>query len=102
MVCVTQYDVVPGVLALGIGAVAEPTPPVALVYHIKLVPVAVNALKKVFGKDKSWQAVTLLTVGTAGFAFTVPFTATFTVLAPVEVKAILPEGFPVAEVAKRT
>ena len=33
---------------LGVGAVALPTPPVATVYHFKLVPVAVNALAVAF------------------------------------------------------
>jgi hypothetical protein len=38
----TYQVVVPGVLVEGVGAVAEPTPPVAAVYHINPVPVADN------------------------------------------------------------
>ena len=34
----------PDVVVVGVGAVELPVPPVATVYHNKLVPVAVNAL----------------------------------------------------------
>ena len=38
----------PAVVVIGVGAVELPTPPVAAVYHFKLVPVAVNALAVAF------------------------------------------------------
>ena len=44
LVWLTQREVVPAVAVLGVGAVVEPVPPVATVYHFKLEPVAVNAL----------------------------------------------------------
>ncbi len=51
----------------GVGAVALPTPPVATVYHKRLVPVAVKATAVAF-----WQYVTgLVTVGAAGVGLTV-------------------------------
>ena len=43
----------------GVGAVADPTPPVAVLYQSKLVPVAVKAVAGAF-----WQYVTgVVTVG---------------------------------------
>ena len=43
----------------GVGAVADPTPPVAVLYQSKLVPVAVKAVAVAF-----WQYVTgVVTVG---------------------------------------
>ena len=42
-VWLTQYDVFPAVAVLGVGAVAFPVPPVALLYHNRFVPVAVSA-----------------------------------------------------------
>ena len=45
---VTQYEVVPAVVVLGVGAVELPVPPVAVVYHFKLSPVAVKVLAVAF------------------------------------------------------
>ena len=47
----TQYDVVPAVVVDGVGAVALPTPPVAVVYYNNVLPavaVAVNATAVAF------------------------------------------------------
>ena len=49
-VWLTQYEVLPAVAVDGVGAVALPVPPVATVYHSRLVPVAVNAVAVAF-----WQ-----------------------------------------------
>ena len=49
-VWLTQYEVVPTVAVEGIGAVALPIPPVATVYHNRLLPVAVKAMAVEF-----WQ-----------------------------------------------
>ena len=49
-VWLTQYEVVPTVVVEGVGAVALPTPPVATVYHNRLLPVAVKAMAVEF-----WQ-----------------------------------------------
>ena len=65
-VWLTQYEVVPAVAVEGVGAVALPVPPVATVYHNRLVPVAVNGVAVAF-----WQYVTSWTPGAAGVAFTV-------------------------------
>ncbi len=55
----------------GVGAVVLPVPPVAVVYHIRFVPDAVNGTAVA-----PWQYVTgVLTVGAAGRA------VTFTVIA---------------------
>ena len=52
----------PTVVVEGVGAVALPVPPVAVVYQSKPVPVAVRAVAVEF-----WQYVTgLVTVGNAG------------------------------------
>jgi len=66
-VCDTQKLNVPAVLVTGVGAVALPVPPVAAVYHFKLLPVAVNGVA-----DEFTQYDGLLTVGADGVAFTVP------------------------------
>ena len=59
----------PAATVLGVGAVALPTPPVATVYHNRLVPVAVKAVAVAF-----WQyAIGVVTVGAPGVAVT--FTA---------------------------
>ena len=51
----------PAVLVAGIGAVAEPVPPVAFVYHKRLVPPATNGLAVA-----NWQYVVgVVTVGAA-------------------------------------
>ena len=55
----------PTVAVLGVGAVAEPAPPVAAVYHNKPEPVAVNAEAVAF-----WQYEIGAVVGAAGAAFT--------------------------------
>jgi hypothetical protein len=41
-VWLTQYEVVPGVVVEGVGAITLPVPPVAVVYHNSPVPVAVR------------------------------------------------------------
>ena len=54
------------VAVLGVGAVTEPVPPVAVEYQSKFVPVAVSAVAAVF-----WQYVTgVTTIGAAGVAVT--------------------------------
>ena len=56
----------PTVVVEGVGAVADPVPPVAAVYHNKLLPVAVSGTAVAF-----WQYVTgEVTVGAAGGAVT--------------------------------
>ena len=53
---------IPAVVVTGVGAVGEPAPPVNVVYHNKLAPVAVKADAVAF-----WQYVTgLVTVGAEG------------------------------------
>jgi hypothetical protein len=57
----------PIVVVRGVGAVALPVPPVAVVYHNKFVPDAVNATAVAF-----WQYVIgVTTTGAAGIAFMV-------------------------------
>ena len=57
----------PAVEVDGVGAVALPVPPVAVVYHNNAVPVAVNGTAAA-----PWQYVTgVVTPGAAGIAFTV-------------------------------
>jgi hypothetical protein len=57
----------PVVVVEGVGAVPLPVPPVAAVYHSRLVPVAVSGTAVAF-----WQYVTgLVTVGAGGVGFTV-------------------------------
>jgi hypothetical protein len=59
--------IVPDVSVDGVGAVALPTPPVALLYHNKLLPVAVSG-----AEGAPWQYFTgLLTTGAAGVLLTV-------------------------------
>ena len=50
VVALTQYEVVPTVAVLGVGAVVVLVPPTACVYHFKLAPVAVNGTAVTF-----WQ-----------------------------------------------
>ena len=50
VVWLTYQVVVPGVVVEGIGAAAVPVPPVAVVYHNRLLPVAVSAVAVPF-----WQ-----------------------------------------------
>jgi hypothetical protein len=67
MVCETKEFEVPTVPVEGVGAVADPVPPVKAVYHFKEVPVAVKAVAVAF-----WQYVTgEVTVGTPGIALIV-------------------------------
>ena len=66
LVWLTQYDVLPAVVVDGVGAVALPVPPVAVVYHNKPVPPAVNAVAVAFK-----QYETGATTGAPGNAFTV-------------------------------
>ena len=57
----------PVVAVEGVGAVALPVPPVAVVYHNRFVPVAVSGTAVAF-----WQYVTgVVTVGARGAAVTV-------------------------------
>ena len=57
----------PAVAVDGVGAVALPVPPVAVVYHNRFVPVAVSGIAVAF-----WQYVTgVVTPGTGGNEFTV-------------------------------
>ena len=59
IVWLTQYEVFPVVAVEGVGAVALPVPPVAVVYHNRFVPVAVSGTAVEF-----WQYVTgVVTVG---------------------------------------
>ena len=50
VVALTYHVVDPAVAVEGVGAVAEPTPPVAVVYQSKFVPVAVSGTDTAF-----WQ-----------------------------------------------
>jgi hypothetical protein len=79
----------PAVVVEGVGAVLLPVPPVATVYHKRLVPVAVNAVAVAFK-----QYVTgLVTVGAAGAGFTVIVFVTVAVLqllVAVNVSVIVP------------
>jgi hypothetical protein len=66
-VWLTQYEVLPGVVVEGVGAITLPVPPVAVVYHNSPVPVAVRE-----AAVSSWQYVTgVVTAGASGKAFTV-------------------------------
>jgi hypothetical protein len=59
--------VLPTVAVDGVGAVAVPVPPVAVVYHNKFVPVAVSAIAVA-----AWQYATGdVTIGAAGVALIV-------------------------------
>ena len=58
----------PAVVVAGIGAVANAVPPVAVLYHFKLLLPDGVAVNEVAGAN--WQEVTLLTVGAAGVGFT--------------------------------
>ena len=59
--------VLPDAVVDGVGAVALPVPPLATVYHSRLVPVADKAVAVA-----PWQYVTgVVTVGATGEAFTV-------------------------------
>jgi hypothetical protein len=65
-VWLTQYEVLPGVVVEGVGAITLPVPPVAVVYQSSPVPVAVSEVAVSF-----WQYVTGVTAGASGKAFTV-------------------------------
>ena len=47
-VWLTYQVVVPGVVVDGVGAVAVPVPPVAVVYHSRLLPVAIKGIAVAF------------------------------------------------------
>ena len=66
-VWLTKYVVLPAVAVDGVGAVADPVPPVAAVYHNKLVPVADNADAVAFKQ----YTTGVVTVGAAVDSFTV-------------------------------
>jgi hypothetical protein len=67
IVWLTQYEVLPGVAVEGVGAIALPVPPVAVVYHNNPVPVAVSG-----EAVTPWQYGTGdVTAGADGKAFTV-------------------------------
>jgi hypothetical protein len=67
IVWLTQYEVLPVVTVEGVGAIALPAPPVAVVYHSRPVPVAVRGTAVSF-----WQYVTgVVVAGANGKAFTV-------------------------------
>jgi hypothetical protein len=77
-VWLTQYEVLPDVAVEGVGAVALPVPPVAVVYHNNPDPVAVRGAAVSF-----WQYVTgVVTPGATGSAFTVTVTCELTVADP--------------------
>ena len=57
----------PADVVVGVGAVDEPVPPVAAVYHSKLLPVAVKAV----AVAPSQYVTGVVTVGADGGAFTV-------------------------------
>ena len=65
----------PAVVVNGVGAVADPVPPVAAVYHFRLVPVADNADAVAFKQ----YTTGVVTVGAAVNVFTV---TTIAALAP--------------------
>jgi hypothetical protein len=58
---------VPLVAVDGVGAVALPVPPLTVVYHNRLLPVAVNAV----AVAPSQYVTGVVTVGTVGIGFTV-------------------------------
>ncbi len=63
----TYQVVLPAVAVEGVGAVADPAPPAAVVYQSRFVPVAVNA-----DAVAPWQYVTgEVTIGAAGVALIV-------------------------------
>jgi hypothetical protein len=65
-VCETKKEVLPALAVEGVGAVADPVPPVAAVYHSKFDPLAVKATAVL-----PWQTgAGLETPGAAGIAFT--------------------------------
>ena len=54
------------VAVLGVGAVVSAVPPVAVVYHSRLVPVALSVFAVVF-----WQKLGEMAVGAEGWVLTV-------------------------------
>jgi hypothetical protein len=82
IVWLTQYEVFPEAAVEGIGAVALPVPPVAVVYHNKPVPVAVIGTAVSF-----WQYVTgVVTTGASGKVLTV---TTISALGPSQLMPIV-------------
>jgi hypothetical protein len=66
-VWLTHQLIVPGDPVDGVGAVEDPVPPLAVVYHWRLVPAAVRA-----EAAAPWQYTTgLVTIGAAGVGLTV-------------------------------
>ena len=61
----TQWDVVPMVPVLGVGAVVFPVPPVDVMYHKRLLPPAVSGVAVL-----PWQKDTGVTVGDARVVLT--------------------------------
>ena len=66
-VCVTKKFVVPAVAVLGVGAVVLDVPPVATVYHLKPVPVAVSAV----AEPLKHKLMGVVTTGLEGSGLTV-------------------------------
>lgn len=66
-VCVTQKELAPVLLVLGVGAVVLKMVPVSELYHFKEVPLAVNGLAVAFEQYSTGE----LTVGAAGVGLTV-------------------------------
>jgi hypothetical protein len=82
IVWLTQYEVLSAVVVEGVGAVALPVPPVAVVYHNRLVPVAVSG-----AAVAPWQYVTGdITTGADGKTFTV---TTISALGPSQLLAFV-------------
>jgi hypothetical protein len=88
LVTVTVY--VPAVVTVIEGVVAP-------VDHT--LPVAEDEVKTTLSPVQKVVGPPAVMVGVAGKEFTVPDTATFTVVTPVDAKVILPEGVPVADAA---
>ena len=65
-VCDTQYEVVPSAAVDGLGAVVLPVPLVEVVYHNRLLPVAVNRL----ATAPTQYGLGLLVPGAGGTVFT--------------------------------
>ena len=73
-VWLTYQVTLPAVAVEGVGAVAVPVPPVGVLYHNRLVPVAVKA-----PEAAPWQYATgLVTAGAAGRATIFTITGTLT------------------------
>lgn len=62
---------VPATLVDGVGVVADPVPPVGVVYHKRLVPTATSGLA-----ISNWQYVALVGTGSCGLGYTIAFIGT--------------------------